>query len=187
MKSSTTTRSAWSPDWCPAAGSAALLLSLFACGPTAPDTSGTDLEQWEKIGASRVYDRARTAPDGTRTADLLDLESGQGFWRETAGPIAAGETVVFSVTMSSRSSAEVTLQLLNYCTPDPPEVATTRHQIGREPGVYAVRHTFAHAQGCVRAQMILTSVDARIVAWQPSIERTGPTDSAPQGPTPARY
>lgn len=162
---------------------AALVLASAACAPSGVDGSGTDFEAWGKIGEARVYDRARKAPDDTRTADLLDLEAGQGFWRELPGPVPEGETFVFNVYLASRGSPEVTLQLLNYCTPDPPEVATERFTLDRQLRPYAITHTFAAPQGCVRAQLILTSVDARVTAWKPTITRTPPGAAAP-APTP---
>lgn len=159
------------------------------CGPSSPDLSGTDLELWSLIGQARTYDRARRAPDGTKTADRLDLEAGDGLWARTARPVRAGDVVEFGLVMWGRGEPELALQVTGYCTVGPAEVATRRIKLTRTPQAYSVSHRFAHDHGCARVQLVLASADANVFAWRPRTRivpgaRPAPPPQGDPPPTP---
>jgi len=146
-------------------------LPVFLC-PTGIDNSNTHFETWQKIGDTRVYDRARKAPDSTQTADRIHMSAGEGLYIQPDQVIKAGDEVQFAVTLWGRGQAELSLQIYNFCAPNPPEMAELKIKVSESPTRHKLSHRFERDQACVRTQIILTSVDNFVQAWKPEYSVT---------------
>ena len=158
------------------------LIGLSACSPSGPDMSKTHFEKWEKIGDSRVYDRARKAPDGTQTVDRIHMSAGEGLYFQPDQAIKAGDELQFSVTLWGRGGAELSLQMYNFCSPNPPEMAEIKVKVSETPTRHELSHRFERDQDCVRTQMILTSVDNFVQAWKPDYQLTNANTAVQAAP-----
>lgn len=156
--------------------------ALSSCSPTGADTSGTNYEVWKPIKDARVYDRAGLASDGSRTADRLDLESGDGLYFRTKTPILAGDTIRFSTFLWGKGKSRLSAQILSYCTDAAPEVQTVEFLPTKNATPFVIEHTFKSDQGCAQIQMTLITIDALLFGWQPRIEHMRSGVAVPAAP-----
>ena len=175
------------------AGSA-MLLTLAACdqqiapgetpaapAPAAPEVPAsapapvltkeqlaTNFETWTLIGNAVVKDAAAAAPDGSMTADVLDLKNGEGvgFLDSNVGP-----EVSAAVMLWGQVGQNVTLQLVNWCRSDPSEVETLPVQLTETPTEYTLRRQFSKPEDCVRFQIVMMDAAGAVNSWNPRVER----------------
>ncbi len=176
-------------------GAVAAVLATFVtgCNPTetapapvaAPETTpepappptpafpagDSKFEAWYAIGAPVVHDADVKAPDGTMTADAVDMKLNDGLGMLDTRPVNAGDTRRTSIYLWGPAGQNVALQLVNWCSATTPEVETNNIVLTAEPVEYTISHTFANKHDCSRFQFILIdNTTATINAWNARLE-----------------
>jgi len=132
----------------------------------------SNFEAWAMTDGVTVRDAAATAPDESRSADLLRLgTNGVLGWANAELPVESGDGVEGGVWLWAPEDTQVVLQLVRWCSDTESEVATEVVSVTNEPARFSVDHTFEYAHECVRFQIAGNGADTTVYAWNASVNR----------------
>lgn len=140
--------------------------------PRVFEAGESNFETWTMRGGATVADAMAQAPDGSRAADLIQLESTSVVGQSRSDmPVDAGDTIVGSVWLWADQDTRIVLQLVRWCSDTESEVATEVVPVTSEPTRFMVSHTFEYAHDCVRFQIAANGVETDVFAWNASVTR----------------
>jgi hypothetical protein len=141
-----------------------------------PEQVNTKFETWTLIGSAVVKDAAATAPDGSQTADVLELKNGDGVAYTDSN---VGPEVSASVMLWGQEGQHLSLQLVNWCRSDPSQVETLQIALTATPTEYSLKKKFPQPEDCVRFQIVMTDISGVVNAWNPRVERIAAPATTP--------
>jgi hypothetical protein len=113
-------------------------------------------EKWVMVGAPVVHDAATAAPDGSQSADTVDMKINEGLQFVTKKPVAAGETRTSKIYLWGTPGKLVALQLVG-CSPVAADIETVNVELTGQPQEYSVSRQFAAKHDCTFFQFIMQS------------------------------
>src|SRR5690349_12825081 len=88
------------------------LVAVTPLPPTFP-ARDSNFETWTVVGAPVVHDKAAVAPDGTTTADAIDVKINEGLQFVTNKPVAAGDARTTKIYLWGEPGKLVALQIVD--------------------------------------------------------------------------
>ncbi len=116
-------------------------------------------ETWGVIGEPVVSDAAASAPDGSTSADTLNLRQFEGIGISDERPVSPGDVRSARLLLWGTPDGIVTLHLSDWCEGTAAEVETVVVYLSSEPAEYEITHTFAEADPCTRFQVLSQTPD----------------------------
>lgn len=134
--------------------------------PPAFPAGDSNFETWALVGAPIVHDKAVAAPDGTTTADAVDVKINEGLQFVTNKPVAAGDTRTTKIYLWGEPGKLVALQIVDGCSPKAVEIETVNVELTNQPQEFSISRKFTEPHTCTFFQFISQSPGATVInAW----------------------
>jgi hypothetical protein len=121
------------------------------------------------VGKPVIRNAAVQAPDGSMTADVLELKYGEGIAFMETGK--SSPTVNGQVYLWGPEGKHVVIQLVDWSQSDPTLVEHVDVTLTPVPTEYKISRTFPNSDDSIRFQIIMQDPEGVVNVWNPRVAR----------------